>query len=714
MDDVMMIRPLTTRRVRSSALGLLLLLSTASFAAAQDAERLTGRWSGAIEVSGTELRVQLSFTSEAGTLSGTIDIPQQGAEGVPLTGIRVTGDSAVFSIQGIPGEPTFRGVFEQDGDVLAGAFHQAAAVLSFRVTREGAAGPGPDPLDGFDAQVEQALADFRVPGVAIGIVRDGRVVYSRGFGFRDLESRLPVTPQTVFAIGSSTKAFTTYALGLQVDQGRFNWERPAREYLPGLQLWDPITTAQLSGRDMVTHRSGLPRHDLVWYNNREGTAAELFRRLRHFEPNRQLREQWQYNNIMYVLAGHLLAELSGTSWADAIRRDVFEPLRMTSSSLSVDAMQQAPDFALPYRERGDSLVRMNFRNIDNVGPAGSINSNIDDMLRWAQLHVGNGRLDGTQLIQPATLRDMHTPHMVMPGLPPESELSPASYGLGWIIQTYRGRYRVQHGGNIDGFSALVTLFPRDGTAVVVLANKNGTPLPSLLTDHAADRMFGLAARDWLGEAHARVLAARAQGSAPEDRVAEERRPNTRHAFAIADYAGDYEHPGYGPLRIRHENGRLSMVFNDIHTPLEHWHYEVFSGLENVADPTFHRSRIQFSSDLRGRVAAVSVAMEPFVPPIRFERQPDARLRDPSYVARFAGRYTLQGAGAQLNVTVQGGQLVLEVPGQPLFPLEPDRDDEFSFANLEGYRVRFISGRDGAVQELRLIQPNGIFIATRVP
>jgi CubicO group peptidase (beta-lactamase class C family) len=697
----------------SAAVVVLLLLLAPALLHAQPEGRLSGRWEGAITLTGAELRVELNFTRDGDEYRGRVSIPQQNAQNLPLTDIRQAGDSAVFTIQGVPGDPTFLGVFSADNMEISGSFRQAALNAPFRLSRVGsaqAAGAAAAVAD-MDPVIEKALADFTVPGAAVGVLHRGRAIYARGFGVRDVANGLPVTPQTLFAIGSSTKAFTTFALGLQADAGRFDWDRPVREYLPGLHLWDPSATAQLTARDMVTHRSGLPRHDLVWYNNRALTADDLFRRLRHFEPNKQLREQWQYNNIMYILAGHLLGEISGTSWAQAIEEQVFQPLGMHASSVRLAGMLASPDHALPYRQDGDTLVLMPFRNIDNVGPAGSINSNIDDMLKWAGVHVSNGRHQEQQLIHPTTIREMHTPQMVMPGLPTTPEVSPSSYGLGWMIQTYRGRYRVQHGGNIDGFSALVTLFPRDQLAVIVLTNANGTPLPSLITDHVVDRALELPQRDWLGEAHTRLMAARAQAAAASQRLSDERVTGTKPALPLAAYAGTYSHPGYGTVTIRHEDRRLIMTFNEIVTPLEHWHYEVFSGLENPADRTFFRSKLHFANDVRGRIAAVSITMDGFVPPIRFERDPDAQLRDVAYLQRLAGRYNLPGGG-QLIVTLRGDRLVLEVPGQPPYPLDPDRNDEFTFAAMSGYSVRFIVEADGSAEEVRLIQPNGVFVATR--
>jgi CubicO group peptidase (beta-lactamase class C family) len=688
------------------------LLLFGSPAPAQTADRLVGRWDGAITLPTGELRVSANFTLDGSTLRGTIDIPQQNASGLPLTAPVLSGDSVTFSIGGVPGDPTFHGRFA-DSVTLVGDFAQGPGRFPFRLQRaEVAAAEAVRALDGVESLIERAMSEFVVPGLAVAVVHRDEVIYSRGFGHRDVANQLPVTPRTQFAIGSSTKAFTTFALGRLVDEGRFDWDAPVRSYIPELRLWDEFATARLTGRDMVTHRSGLPRHDLAWYNARDLTSLQLLERLPHFEPNRQLREAWQYNNIMYALAGHLISRITGQTWDAAVDSLVFRPLGMRESNFSVDAMQRLPDHALPYRERGDTLVRLAFRNIDNVGPAGSINSSVEEMANWLRVHLANGRYDGREIISAASLRDMHTPHMVMPGIPNEAALSPASYGLGWMLATYRGRYRVQHGGNIDGFSALVTLFPRDELGIVVLTNLNGTPLPGLVTNHLADRMLGETARDWIGEAATQRTAARAAQRQASERLAGERQRGTRTAHALAAYAGEYEHPGYGVVRITADRRRLTMTYNDIVTPLEHWNFEVFNGLENVTEPVFQNAKVQFSGDVRGRVDGLQITMDPFVPPIRFGRLADARLRDPAFLATLVGSYTLQGGG-QIRLLLRGTRLVAQLPGNQLYTLRPEQDLEFSIEELTGFAVRVELAPDGSVSELLLVQPNGIFRATPV-
>jgi hypothetical protein len=413
--------------------------------------------------------------------------------------------------------------------------------------------------------------------------------------------------------------------------------------------------------------------------------------------------------MMFLTAGYLAGQLTGSTWEEAVKQRIFTPLGMTQTNLSVTDSQKAPDFALPYEEKDDEIRKMSFRNIDNVGPAGSINSNVEDMTKWLIVHVNKGKLAGQPIINEATLLEMHTPQMAIAAIPEEPELSPTSYGMGWFCNTYRGHYRVSHGGNIDGFSALVTLFPRDGLGIVVLVNKNAAALPGLATLHAADRILGLEFKDWNGEALEKREIAKAAQKEAEEKKDTLRKPDTKPAHAMEEYAGKYEHPGYGILEIQLQDGQLVMVYNNIVTPLEHWHYEVFNGLENPDDHTFEDLRIRFLTNMKGDVDAVAVPLEMMVDEIIFERRPDDRMSDPEYLARFLGDYEI--ANQTISINLKGDVLTLNVPGQPSLDLVPDRDDEFNLKGIAGISIKFVVGDDGSVT-MSLKQPNGVFETKR--
>jgi CubicO group peptidase (beta-lactamase class C family) len=594
-------------------------------------------------------------------------------------------------------------------------------LLAARTARAGEADPAAakkKSLEGFDSVIDRAIHDFKVPGLAIAVVKDGQVIYARGFGRRDVDKDLPVTPRTLFAIGSCTKAFTTFVMGTLVDAGKLEWDTPVRTYLPGLRMSDPIASESITPRDLVTHRSGLPRHDLFWYNTRR-SGQDVFIRLAHFEPSEPLRGKFQYNNMMFMLAGYLVEKIDGRPWADAVRARIFRPIGMDSSNFSVVDSQKADDFARPYDEQEGKVRVIPFRDITSVGPAGSINSSVADMARWIIVHTHGGRIDGKSIISPTVLDELHAPQIPTGqaygrGEPHRKEISPGSYALGWATDTYRGHRRVHHGGAIDGFTANTCLFPDDGMGLVVLTNKNGTPLPELITRDASDRLLGLAPIDWLAEGlEKRTKALDAQKEARKKKESV-RRPGTHPAHPLEEYAGEYEHPGYGELKVELKDGKLVAVINGIAMTLDHWHYEVFNAPKAENDPALAdlNMKLQFQTNLKGDVDAVAAPLEPSVKPIVFTRRPDRKLSDPDYLKRFEGQYEL--AGQPATVRLQGNVLVFQQAGGPPVELIPDRNDGFDLKRRAGTSIRFITDPQGRVTEMALNTDDGVFIAKRKP
>jgi CubicO group peptidase (beta-lactamase class C family) len=568
-------------------------------------------------------------------------------------------------------------------------------------------------LEGFDSVIDKAIKDFKVPGLAIAVVKDGQVIYARGFGQRDVEKKQPVTPGTLFAIGSCTKAFTTFVMGTLVDEGKLEWDIPARTYLPGLRMNDPIATESITPRDLVTHRSGLPRHDLFWYNTHR-TGKDVFARLAHFEHTEPLRSKFQYNNMMFMLAGYLIEKVDGRPWEESVRARILRPLGMDSSNFSVLDSQKADDFALPYDEQEGKVRVIPFRDITSVGPAGSINSSVADMARWVAVHTHGGKIDGKAIISPAVLNDLHTPQMTIGQPSSKKEISPGSYALGWMVDTYRGHRRVHHGGGIDGFTSQTCLFPDDGMGLVVLTNKNGTPLPELITRHAADRLLGLQPIDWLAEGLEKRTKAQDAEKEAKKKKESVRRTGTKPAHPFEEYAGEYEHPGYGELKVEFKNGKLVAVINGIEATLEHWHYEVFNAPKADNDPALAdiNWKLQFQTNVKGDVDAVTAPLEPSVKPILFTKRPDKKLSDPEYLKRFEGQYEL--AGQTATIRLQGHVLTLKQADGPPVELIPDRNDEFNLKRQAGVSIHFVTDPQGHVTEMALNTDDGVFTAKRQP
>jgi CubicO group peptidase (beta-lactamase class C family) len=704
------ITPQRSRYLIVSLLSVLICGSITAFAA-RPQNPLIGHWEGAIKLPTGALNFSVDFTVAAdGKFAATITIPQQNARDLPLANVGFDNGEVTFALPNIPGDPKFRGKLSTDGQKIEGTFSQGGA--NFPCDLERKADPvaaAKESLAGFDDVVTGAMKKFEVPGMAIAIVKNKEVIYAKGFGLRDVEKQLPVTPDTLFAIGSSSKAFTTFVLGTLVDEGRIEWDKPARNYIPWFKLFDPSMTERLSVRDLVTHRSGLPRHDLVWYNNFDASRESLVRKLAYLEPSADLREKWQYNNLMYLTAGYLTEVITGKSWEDAVRDRALNPLGMKRTNFSVNDSQKDGDFAQPYGKRGDKIQRLPFRPITNIGPAGSINSSVNEMARWVIVHLNGGKYGDKKIAEAATVDDMHRPYMTTGASSEFPEIVGGEYALGWFVDTYRGHRRVQHGGNIDGFSANVVLFPKDGVGMVVLTNLNGTPLRDMITQVAADRLFKLSHVDWITQTAGRLAMLEQAGKEGEKKKEITRAQGTQMSHQLGDYAGDYEHPGYGVLKVELREGKLEATFNNIATPLEHWHYDTFNG-GRAKDPVFNNMKYTFQTDVNGYVAKVSAQFESSVKEIVFAKKPDARLFDPAYLSRYAGAYDLMGQ--TINVSLKGAALVAVIGGQPPVDLVPTLGGDFSLKQVQVVSLHFIMDDKGNAASFELRQPGTVLTAKR--
>lgn len=297
-------------------------------------------------------------------------------------------------------------------------------------------------LKGLDKYIERAMKDWKVPGVALVIVKDGKVAYQKGYGYRDVAKKLLVTPQTQFAIGSSSKAFTATTVCQLVDDGILELDKPLKEYLPDFKLYNDYVTNHMTARDLLCHRSGLPRHDLAWYGT-DFTREELYKNLHHLEATQDFREGWQYQNLMFMTAGYLVGKLTGKPWEKNVEERIFKPLGMTHSNLSVEALKKTENRAIGYNEEDEKIKAIPYRNIDVVGPAGSINSTVEDMAKWIILQLNKGKYQKKKVVSEGMVAQMHRPHTIVPGNANKEQFY-TNYGLGWFVTSYRGQLLVHH------------------------------------------------------------------------------------------------------------------------------------------------------------------------------------------------------------------------------------------------------------------------------
>lgn len=463
----------------------------------------------------------------------------------------------------------------------------------------------PRSLDGY---ITKAMAEWEVPGLGLAIVHQDSVVYAKGFGVRELGGTARVDENTMFAIGSSSKAFTALLLAMLIDEGEASWDDRAVKHLPWFQLHDPYVTREMTLRDLLSHRSGLSRGDLLWYGT-DLSREDIVRRVRWLEPSWSFRSHFGYQNIMYLAAGEVVEELAGQSWDELVHERIFAPLGMRGSSTAIAALRGNANVATPHGLVDDQVVPIAWRDIDNAGPAGSINSNAREMAAWVRLQLGQGEFGGARVVSAANIREMHAPHTIIPidtageRLYPETHFR--SYGLGWFLEDYRGRKLVHHGGNIDGMSALVAMMPEHDVGIVILTNMNASGLPATLMRRIFDLYIDGPGRDWSAEVLAFTNERRELGRTREAARDSARARDTKPSLALDRYAGRYHNELYGDIVVKDEGGRLSAVYGPaFRGPLEHWHYDTFRA--QWEDRQLGTTMLTFHLNARGEPATLEV------------------------------------------------------------------------------------------------------------
>ena len=478
-------------------------------------------------------------------------------------------------------------------------------------------------LSGLDEEIEAMVAEWEIPGMAIAVVRDDRIAYARGFGVREIGGSDPVDEHTIFAAGSSSKAFTAAAMAMLVDEGKASWDDLVVDHLPDFRLSDPYITRDLRVRDLMSHNSGLLRGDRLWYASGR-SREEVLHQVRYQPITFPLRSTFQYNNTTWIAAGEVIEALSGVTWDDFLARRIFEPLGMTRSTTLLGPLADLDNVAQPHILNPDGELRaVPYRNIDNAGPAGSINSSVVQMAQWVRLHLGTaGEYDGSSLVSEDALLETHTPQMVMrksgawESIFPESDF--LNYGLGWFLTDYRDVKMVSHGGNIDGMTALVAMVPERDYGFVLLVNLNGANyFTSALVHRLIDRIEGGEQHPWNETMLAGWREALEEARAAAQEIEDSRVADAPPTLAPAAYAGTYANEMYGEIVVAEQNGELRARFGaGFEGPLEHWHYDTFRALWDGAAGAREFFRFEIGTD--AKVAVLHAEIEGSV---EFVRQP---------------------------------------------------------------------------------------------
>ena len=484
-------------------------------------------------------------------------------------------------------------------------------------------------------QINDGLDLWESPSVSVGIIKDGRTVLCEGFGNRDTD--LPATERTLYQLASCSKAFTSALVAIMVDQGKLSWDTPLIQYLPNVRFYEEYTTSNITLRDILCHRSGLPRHEYSWYGT-DFTKEELVFNLRYLEPNKPIRTKFQYNNYGFMLAGYAVERVTGMSWEACVEE------YMSRTNMFVDALKMDTDHAAPF-DRTDPAIDMmkGMRKIPHykmtsedyaskigspMGPAATVNSCVEEMLNWVSLHLNNGEFQGKQIISKEAMAEMHKPNMLLPTLMdmPQEETTNPTYGLGWFVETYRGHKLVEHGGNLDGFSTYTSFIPDINLGVVVFTNMNVSQLHVALAKEIYDYYLGVESGNWVKRYHDYLTEQTKKRLDFTTPFTGGKVEGTKPSHPLSAYTGTYTRNGYTPVEIYLKQDELFMKFTDADTKLQHYHYDTFltsdlmGGGEIPPGLPVTFQTAPFRSDID--VLIMPLCFEEESAPIQFKKQKD--------------------------------------------------------------------------------------------
>jgi CubicO group peptidase (beta-lactamase class C family) len=560
-------------------------------------------------------------------------------------------------------------------------------------------------LKGIDPVIEKILKDWNVPGCGIGIVVKDKLVYTKGYGYRDLEKKLPVTSNTLFQIASNTKLFTATATGFLVEEGKLEWDKPVRNYVPQIKFYNDELNANVTIRDMLSHRTGISRHDNIWYKS-DFTRKELFDRIKYLEPSIPLRQGYLYNNLMYAATGQIIEILSGKTWEEFVTEKIFTPLEMKNSMFIVEDMLKQPDFMSPYYEKRDTTILLPlpfYTQQQGLGPAGSVISNIEDLSKWLIAQMNGGKFNGKNVIPKSIIRETMQPAIPVSGVPDKYfENLNSNYGMGRGTSSYKGHYLTGHGGAIGGIYSNISFMPADSIGIIVFTNRL-SQLPSIIAYTLYDRLLGLPLTPWsernvLDYYKNKKTQAEARKKPDSDRV-----PGTKPSHELASYAGVYEDPAYGIVEIKYLNDTLSFTNNNSTLPLYHYHYDRFVSPD---DEILGKWSITFLTNAQGDIDQLKISMDE--KEVTFTRKADKHLKDLVFLKKLEGQYELNGT--TLTIKLLNNELV--VNSAPPQHLEPYKGNSFRIREFSDQIVEFLFDEKMEATGFKVISDGVAYLFTR--
>ncbi len=559
----------------------------------------------------------------------------------------------------------------------------------------------------FDAYMAKILKDWNAPGVGVGIVVNDKLVFAKGYGYRDYEKKLPFTPGTMSPIASNTKLFTAIAAGMLVDEGKLTWDKPVRESVPSIRFFNDQLNDSVTLHDMLSHRTGITRHDTIWYKS-DFTRKQLFEKLVYLEPEQPMRTTFLYNNLMFAAVGYLIELQSGKTWEQFVKERIFDPLQMNSTGYSIAEMLKRPEFGVGFTERRDSFEIYKipyYEDISGVAPCGAIVSNIDDMSHWLIALMNEGRYNGKQVLPAEVLKATLEPAIALPNTTLEtrgwSEMLNAAYGMGRQTASYRGHLITMHGGDLPGFHTQVSFMPQDHIGVIVFEIGNHTqPLYNIVTYNVYERLLGMDQTPWSDRQLAIRLKNKKADTESRTKAGQGQVPDTKPSHPLADYAGSYDNAAYGVMKIGQKDNQLQFDFHKIKMPMTHFHYDRFDTADDEIDGKWS---LNFRTNPQGDIDQAVMSLDEAE--AVFNRMPDTI--DPKLVSQFAGEYTTPGGGKFQIAVAPDGKLSLALPGQPPQALTQVKGLIFRTPYFADLTLEFVQ-QDGHITAIKQKDPSGEF------
>ena len=478
-----------------------------------------------------------------------------------------------------------------------------------------------------DDFVEKEMKYWNIPGFAIGVCHDGDVIFKKGYGYRNLATKEPMTTQTLGGIASCSKSFTSAVLASLVDEGKLDYDQPVVEYIPDFALMDETATREVTVRDMLYHRTGLVGHDAMWPDT-SIDRDEFMHRLRYLEPNKPFRSTTQYSNVIYSLLGHIAERITGQTWEELVQKRIFEPLGMERSCLTVADMRKDDNFAIGYfeRDRKKEVTEMPAWEMNVGAPAAAVNSCVDEMLKWLQMHLDKGMYQGKRLFSEEVMEEMHKGVVDMNVFPWNSDEIPdyGLYGMAWKTIFYRGLPFVFHSGEIEGYCTMEILIPNKNLGMMLFVNKHKPSAPFLneMAYTVIDHVLSLSGIDWPERLHKfDGVFGGTHYDWKVDLMPGEPVKGTSLSHDAEAYTGVYESKAYGKMTVVRENGQFYLLYKDWKLPMTHYHYDTFQIKELKEDTIFITMPMTYHYDeLTGEIDGYYLKLEPEVDSVWFAKK----------------------------------------------------------------------------------------------